>query len=174
MEPNTELDSALASGNRVVFMDLSIGGVNVGRLKIELFSSSCPKTAENFRQLCTGETKYQNLPVGYKGVSFHRSIPGFMVQGGDCTGYGSSFPDENFKHDHSEAGLLSMANSGPNSNGCQFFITFGVAKSLNNKHCVFGKLLGQNSMLVLRKLEAVPVKQDKPQLPIIVTECGEL
>ena len=119
---------AVGRGNPVVFFDISIAGVAAGRIKMELFADVCPKTAENFRQFCTGEFKKNNLSLGYKACPFHRVIKGFMLQGGDFenadgTGkfsiYGSSFPDENFSLRHTSAGLLSMANSGPNSNGCQ-------------------------------------------------------
>jgi cyclophilin family peptidyl-prolyl cis-trans isomerase len=121
---------AVSRGNPVVFFDISIAGVSAGRIKIELFADVCPRTAENFRQFCTGEFKKSNLPVGYKGCPFHRIIKGFMIQGGDFensdgTGrfsiYGNSFADENFTLRHTGPGLLSMANSGPNTNGCQFF-----------------------------------------------------
>jgi peptidyl-prolyl isomerase H (cyclophilin H) len=109
------LTDALSRGNPVVFFDVSIGGMPAGRIKIELFADVCPKTAENFRQLCTGEHKKSSLPVGYKNCPFHRVIKGFMIQGGDFvnkdgTGrysiYGDSFPDENFVLQHTGPGLL--------------------------------------------------------------------
>jgi peptidyl-prolyl isomerase H (cyclophilin H) len=97
---------------------------------------------------------------------------------GDGTGkdsiYGGSFKDENFIHLHSHAGMLSMANSGPNTNGCQFFITTAPADWLDNKHCVFGKVLDAPSMLVVRKCEAVPVTGQKPRISLRIAECGEL
>lgn len=119
--------------NPVVFFDINIGQNQLaGRIKMELWADLCPKTAENFRQLCTGELRKAGLPQGYKGCPFHRVIKDFMVQGGDFlkgdgTGatsiYGGRFNDENFIARHTGPGVLSMANSGPNSNGCQFFIT---------------------------------------------------
>ncbi len=123
-------------GNPIVFFDLQIADTNVGRITFELFADIVPKTAENFRQLCTGEYRPppEEVPVGYKGCPFHRIIKGFMIQGGDFTAqngtgglsiYGHKFPDENFVARHTGAGLLSMANSGPNTNGSQFFITCG-------------------------------------------------
>merc|ERR1712086_469668 len=169
-------------GNPVVFMDIGIGGHNTGRIKIELFADRCPKTAENFRQLCTGEYKKGGVPVGYKGVVFHRVIKGFMIQGGDIvkgdgTGslsiYGSQFDDENFDLKHTEAGMLSMANSGPNTNGCQFFITCDKCDWLDNKHVVFGKVI--DGLLTVRKIENMSVGgANKPKLAVTVLECGEM
>lgn len=168
--------------NPIVFMDISIGNVPAGRLKMELFADTVPRTAENFRQLCTGEFRSDGKPQGYKGAPFHRIIRDFMVQGGDFlrgdgTGcwciYGEKFEDENFVLKHDQPGLLSMANSGPNSNGCQFFITCGKAEWLDGKHVVFGKLV--DGLLTLRKMENVPTSADnRPKVPILVTESGEM
>ncbi len=182
------MDSAIAEaierGNPVVFFDISIGGAFVGRIKIELFSDICPKTSENFRQFCCGEFRKNSLPVGYKGCSLHRVVKGFVIQGGDFergdgTGrfsiYGASFPDENFLLSHTGPGLLSMANSGPNTNGCQFFITCARCEWLDGKHVVFGKVLDEESMLVVRKIENIPVGSgDKPKFPVTIDQCGEL
>ena len=124
----------LQNGNNpVVFMDIEIGGVDAGRIYFELFSSITPKTAENFRQFCTGEFKLGPSILGYKNCKIHRVVKNFMVQGGDFLnndGTGSMsiykdengkaleyFPDENFFVKHNKPGLLSMANSGPNTNG---------------------------------------------------------
>ena len=174
----------VARGNPVVFFDISIAGVAAGRIKMELFADICPKTAENFCQFFTGEYKRSSLPVGYKECSFHRVIKGFVLQGGDFehsdgTGrfsiYGNSFPDENFSLRHTAAGLLSMANSGPNTNGCQFFITCAKTDWLDGKHVVFGKVIDEDSMLVVRKVENVPVGAgSKPKLPVTIDQCGEL
>ncbi|KAI3426401.1 hypothetical protein D9Q98_008771 [Chlorella vulgaris] len=168
--------------NPVVFFDVSIGGVAAGRIKMELFADIVPKTAENFRQMCTGEFKRNLHPTGYKDCPFHRIIKGFMLQGGDFlkgdgTGcisiYGSRFNDENFTAKHTGPGLLSMANSGPNTNGCQFFITVGAADWLDNKHVVFGRVV--DGMLAVRKLEAVQTgPNNKPKLPCVITQCGEM
>ncbi|GAA5829394.1 hypothetical protein JCM3766R1_001084 [Sporobolomyces carnicolor] len=168
----------------IVFFDISIGNTPAGRIKMELFDDIVPRTAENFRQLTTGEHRENSLPVGYKNAVFHRVIPHFMIQGGDFlnsdgTGslsiYGSKFEDENFQLTHDQAGLLSMANSGPHTNGCQFFITTEPAPFLDGKHVVFGKVVGQDSMLVVRKIENVATgPNNRPKLACTITECGEL
>jgi len=175
--------SAILTPTRpVVFMDIQIGETPAGRMKIELFSDIVPKTAENFRQLCTGEHRVNVRPQGYKNATFHRVIPNFMVQGGDFlngdgTGsfsiYGDKFPDENFEIKHTGPGLLSMANSGPDTNGCQFFITTAPCDFLDGKHVVFGKIT--DGLFTLRKIESVPTGgNNRPKLVVKITECGEM
>jgi len=151
-------------------------------MKMELFSDVVPKTAENFRQLCTGEHRVNSRPQGFKNATFHRVVRDFMVQGGDFisgdgTGsfsiYGEKFQDENFEIKHTAPGLLSMANSGPNTNGCQFFITTAVCDFLDGKHVVFGKVI--DGLLTLRKIENVPTgPNNRPKLVVKITECGEM
>ncbi|CAM9898139.1 unnamed protein product [Ascophyllum nodosum] len=182
--PDPAIAEAIARGNPVVFFDVTIGGAPAGRIKMELFKDTSPKTAENFRQFCTGEHRREGIPAGYKGSPFHRVIKDFMLQGGDFvkgdgTGrmsiYGEKFADENFDLRHTGPGLLSMANSGPNTNGCQFFITTAKADWLDGLHVVFGKVLDPSSMLTVRKIENVSTgANNKPRLAVVVQECGEL
>jgi len=168
--------------NPVVFFDICIGTMEVGRMIMELYADVVPKTAENFRQFCTGEIKKDGLPIGFKGCTFHRVIKDFMIQGGDfingdgtgCTSiYGSAFEDENFTLTHDVPGLLSMANSGPNTNGCQFFVTCAKCDFLDGKHVVFGRLI--DGLLVMRKIENVPSgPNNKPKIPVNISQCGQL
>jgi peptidyl-prolyl isomerase H (cyclophilin H) len=152
----------------------------------ELFKDVVPKTAENFRQFCTGETRnHLGKPQGYKGSKFHRIIPGFMCQGGDfLNGDGSgstsiygtkSFADENFNLKHDREGLLSMANAGPNTNGSQFFITTVPTPFLDNKHVVFGKVV--EGMDIVHKMEHTKTGyrgKDQPNLDVVIAQCGEM
>ncbi len=176
-------ESLLHKDNPVVFLDVSIGGQAVGRIKIELFSHLVPKTAENFRQFCTGEFKRNGIPQGYKNATFHRIIKDFMIQGGDFlnndgTGsisiYGDKFPDEAFAMNHSGTGLVSMANAGPNTNGSQFFITCAPCDFLDGKHVVFGRVV--EGMSVVRSIEATTTTatQNRPKLPVVISECGQM
>lgn len=161
-----------------VFFDITIGGKPSGRIIFELFSDTVPKTAENFRALCTGE---KNARLAYKGSGFHRIIPGFMCQGGDFTNhngtggesiYGKKFEDENFKLNHDQPGLLSMANAGPNTNGSQFFITTVKTPHLNGKHVVFGKVI--EGMDVVKAIENVGSSSGRPSQPVQISDAGEL
>ena len=173
-------------GNPRVFFDLSIGGDPAGRLTFELYTDTVPKTAENFRALCTGEngTGRSGKPLHYKGSTFHRVIPQFMCQGGDFTNgngtggesiYGRTFPDESFEGKagtHDTEGLLSMANAGPDTNGSQFFITTVATPWLDGKHVVFGKLVeGQD---LLSKVEATGSDSGQTSAVIRIEDCGEL
>lgn len=171
--------------NPVVFLDIQVGNRPLGRLVFELYANTTPKTAENFRSLCTGErgiSVQSNKSLSYKMCKFHRLISGFMVQGGDITRgdgtggesiYGEKFPDENFLRTHDTPGLLSMANSGPNTNGSQFFITFRDTPHLNNRHVVFGKL--RDGMEVLQVMENVSTDaNDCPRAEVIISNCGQL
>ncbi|GMH43027.1 hypothetical protein BSKO_10949 [Bryopsis sp. KO-2023] len=174
-----------SESNPLVFFDIGIDGRPGGRLIIELFKDVTPKTAENFRQLCTGEAgegKSTGLPLHFKKCPFHRIIKGFMAQGGDFSNkdgtggesiYGEKFEDENFELLHDRKGMLSMANAGADTNGSQFFITFVATKHLNGKHVVFGQVLV--GLGFLRDMELCETgENDKPVKDIIITDCGEL
>jgi peptidylprolyl isomerase len=162
------------------FFDISIGGKPKGRLVFELYSKEVPKTALNFYHICKGDKTLPNgKPMHYKNSIFHRVIPGFMCQGGDiingngtgsCSIYGSKFPDENFLYSHKGSGLLSMANSGPNSNGSQFFITTVDCPWLDGKHVVFGKVV--EGVDVLNAMEAVGSGAGKTKQEVKITNSG--
>ncbi|KAJ5769190.1 hypothetical protein N7520_003749 [Penicillium odoratum] len=166
-----------------VFFDIQIGDQKAGRIAFELFNDVVPKTADNFRALCTGEKGIgqQGKPLTYKGSIFHRVIKQFMIQGGDFTAfngtggesiYGEKFPDENFNLKHDRPFLLSMANSGPGTNGSQFFVTTVPTPHLDDKHVVFGEVI--NGKSIVRKIENMQTTSDKPNVDVTVVDCGEL
>lgn len=181
------------------YLDVAIDGASAGRLTFDLFDRQVPKTVANFRALSAGGG---SGGLTYTGSPFHRIIPGFMVQGGDITAgngtggrsiYGRTFADERLDRlgdelkgesgggahgplRHVGPGVLSMANSGPNSNGSQFFVTTGAAPWLDGRHQVFGRLADSQSLATLRKIEATgsPDGSGTPTHDVRVTSGGEL
>ena len=161
------------------FLDVTADDKPLGRIVVELRPDVVPKTCENFRVLCTGE---RGTDLCYAGSPFHRIIQGFMVQGGDITKgdgtggrsiYGARFADEGFALRHDRAGVLSMANAGPDTNGSQFFITTAPAPHLDGKHVVFGSVV--QGMEVVRAVEGQLVDaKSRPFARVVVQRCGEL
>merc|ERR1712072_528348 len=183
LQKKTTLNLQNIMPNPTVFFGIEIDGKPAGRITFELFADVVPKTAENFRALCTGEkgTGKSGKALHYKGSAFHRIIPQFMCQGGDFTKgngtggesiYGEKFADENFKLKHEAPNYLSMANAGPNTNGSQFFITTVKTSWLDGKHVVFGKVTSGDE--VVKKMEAVGSQSGKTSKKVVIADCGQL
>ncbi|SBT35088.1 peptidyl-prolyl cis-trans isomerase, putative [Plasmodium ovale wallikeri] len=166
--------------NRLAYFDIKINDKPIGRITFGLYGDVVPKTVKNFVSICKG-TVVNGRMLSYKNSIFHRIIPNFMAQGGDITNfngyggisiYGNKFDDENFKLKHNKKGMLSMANSGKNSNGSQFFILFAPAPWLNGKHVVFGEVIEGIEKLV--QIEAVGSNSGEPITRVLVTDSGVL
>eukprot|EP00040_Diaphanoeca_grandis_P011509 m.59039 g.59039 ORF g.59039 m.59039 type:complete len:361 (-) comp22646_c0_seq1:65-1147(-) len=172
----------MAATRQRTFFDISVDGIDAGRIVFELYNDVVPKTTENFRTLCVGDTKSdKGVALTYKGCPFHRIIKDFMAQGGDFTDqngtggvsiYGEKFEDENFDIKHTKPGLLSMANAGKGTNGSQFFITFTETPHLDNKHVVFGEV--KKGMGLVRHMEKFGSNGGETSAVIAIANCGEL
>ncbi|WVQ76119.1 hypothetical protein IAR50_005762 [Cryptococcus sp. DSM 104548] len=177
------------ASNPRVFFDLAINDNKLGRVVFELFADLVPKTAENFRALCTGEkgiSPISSIPLHYKSSIIHRVIPSFMIQGGDFTKRtgsggesiygGGTFEDERLEGDGCEVdkkGLLVMANRGPDTNKSQFFITLAPSPHLTGKHVVFGRVVfGMEHIETVGNLQTDD--RDRPLSPVTIIHCGEL
>ncbi|KAN0111230.1 Cyclophilin-like domain containing protein [Russula decolorans] len=166
--------SAAKSPLANVFFNVAINSKPAGRIVFRLFDDVVPRTAQNFRELATGQHGF-----GYTGCSFHRIIPNFMLQGGDFTRndgtggrsiYGEYFDDENFNLKHDKPGLLSMANAGSDTNGSQFFITTVVTSWLDERHVVFGEVV--EGMDVVKAIEAIGTDSGVPKRKVMITSSG--
>jgi cyclophilin family peptidyl-prolyl cis-trans isomerase len=172
-------DASAAVVTDVVTLTVSIDGTSVGAIRLGLFGVVAPRTVANYVGLCSGTTTPSGEKVTYAGSPFHRVIKGFMIQTGDVksgNGYGSTsiyggpFDDEPFDVYHTSPGVLSMANSGPNTNGCQFFITCVPTPHLDGKHVVFGRVL--TGMEVVRRVEDTPTGPgDRPIADVRIASC---
>lgn len=180
--PVVPLADAMRSTNPRVFFDVSIDGEAVGRIEMELFANVCPRTVENFRCLCTcekgsGGRGGRGPPLWYQGTQFHNVIPGFVCQGGsypDQSIYGLTFPDE-FQYgvvQHSQPMLLSMVNTGPNTNTSQFCITLRAAHELDAKNVVFGCVSQGES--VVKNIELVGSGSGETSAAVVITRSGEV
>ncbi|KAK8762956.1 hypothetical protein V5799_014140 [Amblyomma americanum] len=170
-----ESEKAKNAANPQVYLDISVDGQEIGRIRIILYKDVVPLTAENFRCLCTHEKGF-----GFIKSTFHRIIPGFMCQGGDITNhngtggrsiYGRKFADENFELKHTGPGMLSMANSGPNTNNSQFFLTTAKTDWLDGKHVVFGQVI--SGMEVVKKMETYGSPSGKVSKKVEISNSGE-
>ena len=180
---STMAGETLSEVTEKVFFDITIDGNAVGRIVFGLFGNVVPKTARNFATLCDGSAGVGNAgkALHFEGSSFHRIIPGFMAQGGDFTNgngtggesiYGTKFADENFTLKHTKPNLLSMANSGPNTNGSQFFITFKSTPWLDGKHTVFGEVL--EGADIVAQMEAVGSGSGSTSKVVTIAASGKL
>lgn len=155
---------------------------NLGDIRLELFADQAPRTVANFVGLADGTKEWLDPRTGqpgngplYSDVIFHRVIPQFMIQGGDPTGTGRGGPGYQFGDEispdltFSKPYLLAMANAGPGTNGCQFFITVAATPWLNRKHTIFGEVADQSSRAVVDQIAAVATgRNDRPKSDVVI------
>lgn len=174
------LSSGEAAQYRVtsqVYMKFRHGTQPLGKVVFGLFGEDAPKTVENFRQLCINGVD----GMSYTGTYIHRIIERFLIQGGDVVSgvgngaisiYGQHFEDENLTINHTGPGFLGMANRGPDTNGCQFYVTAMATPWLNGKHTIFGKVVEEQA--IIHAIEKVKTdSDDSPLKPVVITECGD-
>ena len=179
------------ASNPIVFLDISIGNKIAGRISLELRADLCPKTAENFRVLCTGEAGMNKdgiTMMHYKGTKFHRIVKDVICQTGDIknsdgtwsqsiythNGPEQKFPDENFILRHTGPGVLSMVNAGPDTNGSGFYLSFIECAWMNEKHVVFGCICNEESLAVLFEIERQGTPSGRPRSQVLIADCGQL
>ena len=162
-----------------VMIDVTIGGKDSGRITVGLLGDKVPATSLNFAAMCDQNQTVAGKKHPFKGSSFHRVIPNFMLQGGDFTKgngtggasiFGEKFKDENFEYKHDKPGILSMANAGPNTNGSQFFITTVKTPWLDGRHVVFGEVI--EGMEVVKKVEAVGSRSGRTSQKVMIKDCS--
>jgi cyclophilin family peptidyl-prolyl cis-trans isomerase len=161
--------------NPFVFFDIKIGEKSAGKIVFELYKNVVPRTAENFRFLCTNEE------MTFKGTSIHKIIKNFVIGGGEINNnkgngqclYGEYFDDENYIYCHCRRGLLTMGNEGKNKNNSKFLITLKYIPWFDGKHVVFGQII--KGIEIIKEIEEIETDdEDKPLTEIIIENCGEI
>ncbi len=180
-QTDTKIETDINNTELYPYFDITINDIPEGRIIIQLFDDEVPKTCKNFRYLCT-HGMFDKTKPSYQDSVFHRVIKDFMIQGGDFTQgdgtggfsmYGNKFNDESFELKHNQPGLLSMANSGANTNGSQFFITTKETPWLDNKHVVFG--IVYKGFDIVKKIENLETdSSDRPLYEVKISKCGLL
>ena len=173
-------EKTMAPVTHEVYFDIQVDGKDSGRVTVGLFGTVVPETVHNFVDIAAGTVEGEDgTALTYTGNSFHRIIPNFMAQAGDITNgdgtggmsiFGRKFPDENFLLSHDRDHVLSMANSGADTNGSQFFITFQKTPWLNGKHVVFGEVI--DGFETLHAMEAVGSPNGKPKKSVLIKAAG--
>mmetsp|Transcript_9749 Transcript_9749/g.28635 ORF Transcript_9749/g.28635 Transcript_9749/m.28635 type:complete len:194 (-) Transcript_9749:289-870(-) len=170
--------------NPIVYMEISIGGVKAGKLTMELRQDIVPTAVENFRALCTGECGTVNgVKMHYKGTRFHRIVRDRYMQGGDIREgdgswnqsiFGNLFEDENFMLRHVGPGIISMVNEGPDTNGCQFYITTVKTAWMDERHVAIGYCIDEESLRLVERIDHIGTEHGRPMRPVVISDCGQL